>query len=78
MKLIPVPDKDGRPSIWVNTDHIVSVMPVYRGGADGIIVDAELKVDGMPLYRVPLGEHFDRSAAEGAFTRWIGRLQNGT
>lgn len=33
MKLIPIPDVDGNPQIWINVDHLVSVMPIYRGGA---------------------------------------------
>jgi hypothetical protein len=48
----------------INVDHLVSVMPVYRGGATAL-VDAEVKVDGMPLYRVNLGEHPDRCCAAG-------------
>lgn len=75
MRLIPVPDKDGTPTMWVNADHIVNVIPVYRGGVNGIVVDAELKVDGMPLHRVPLGEHFNRDEAEAVFAEWIARLQ---
>lgn len=77
MKLIPIPDADGSPQIWINVDHLVSVMPVYRGGASGVMVDAELKVDGMPLYRVRLGEHVDRGAAQLAFEKWLMRLEQG-
>lgn len=75
MKLIPIPDVNGSPQIWINVDHLVSVMPVYRVSAAGVLVDAELKVDGMPLYRVKLGEHADRGAAQLAFERWMEQLQ---
>ncbi|QRY42326.1 hypothetical protein JVX92_14915 (plasmid) [Microbacterium hominis] len=75
MKLIPIPDIDGNPQIWINVDHLVSVMPVYRGGVTGIVVDAELKVDGMPLYRVKLGEHTDRGAAQLEFEGWLRHLE---
>ncbi|MBF4563398.1 hypothetical protein ITJ43_14795 [Microbacterium sp. VKM Ac-2870] len=75
MKLIPIPDADGNPQLWVNVDHLVSVMPIYRGGATGIVVDAEMKIDGMQLYRVKLGEHADRDAAQLAFERWMEQLQ---
>lgn len=75
MKLIPIPDADGNPQLWVNVDHLVSVMPLYRGGATGIVVDAELKIDGMQLYRVKLGEHADRRAAQLAFEKWMEQLQ---
>lgn len=76
MRLIAIPDENGKPELWINADHLVSVQPVYRGGVTGIVVDAELKVDGMPLYRVKLGEHFDRSDAEAAFERWLDQLQH--
>ena len=75
MKLIPIPDVDGSPQIWINVDHLVSVMPVYRVSANGVLIDAELKVDGMPLYRVKLGEQADRAAAERAFAHWLDQLQ---
>lgn len=75
MKLIPIPDVDGNPQLWVNVDHLVSVVPIYRGGAAGTVVDAELKIDGMQLYRVKLGEHADRGAAQLAFERWMEQLQ---
>ncbi|WP_336624969.1 MULTISPECIES: hypothetical protein [unclassified Microbacterium] len=77
MKLIPIPDADGTPQIWINVDHLVSVMPVYRGGATGVLVGVELKVDGMPLYRVNLGEHYDKAAAAAAFGGWLLQLQDG-
>lgn len=75
MRLLPVPDASGRPTIWINADHLVSVQPQYRGGATGIEVSAELKVDGMPLQRIPLGEHIDRSEAEAAFGRFLAVLE---
>ena len=75
MRLLSIPDAQGVPQLWINVDHLVSVAPVYRGGAAGIAVDAELKVDGMPLYRVKLGEHPDRAAAAAAFSRWLVQLQ---
>lgn len=36
-------------------------------GANGIVVETEVQVDAMPLHRVPLGEHFNRGAAEEVF-----------
>lgn len=55
----------------------MSVQVVYRTGATGVFVDAELKVDGMPLQRIRLGEHLDKSQAEAAFMMFMGRLQAG-
>jgi len=74
--LIPIPDEHGVAQLWVNVTHLVSVMPVYRGGATGFLVDAELKIEGAPLQRVRLGEHPDRAAAEAAFGRWLVLLQS--
>ena len=73
--LIPVPDANGVPQLWVNATHLVSVMPVYKGGATGVVVEAELKMEGIPLQRVRLGEHSDKATAEGAFRRWLDLLQ---
>ena len=75
MKLLGVPDATGKPTIWINADHLVSVSSVLRGGASGVLLDAELKVDGMPLYRVPLGEHATREAAEERFRDFLNQLQ---
>ncbi|AXA95162.1 hypothetical protein [Microbacterium sp. PM5] len=76
MKLIPIPDVDRNPQLWVNVDHLVSVMPICMGGAMGIVVDAaDLKIDGMQPYRVRLGEHANRAAAQLAFEKWMEQLQ---
>ncbi len=74
MRLLPIPDETGKPTLYINPDHLVSVQATYFGGANGIKVAVELKVDGMPLQRVHLGEHFDRIAAEAAFQRFMAML----
>lgn len=55
MHLIGVPDASGKPAIWINADHLVSVQPVVRTGERDVTLEAELKVDGMPLQRINLG-----------------------
>ena len=75
MQLIPIPDASGRPTIWVNAEHLVSVMPVFRTGDRDITADVEFKIEGMPLYRVRLGEFSERAAAEEAFTVFLEQLQ---
>lgn len=77
MRLLPIPDADGNPTMWINADHLVSVQAVTRGGERGVVLDAELKVDGMPLHRVRLGEHADKADADAAFARFLAVLQGG-
>lgn len=75
MRLLPVPDATGTPKLWINADHLVSVQPLYRRSETGLIVEAELKVDGMPLQRIPLGDHLEDTEAEAAFVRFLDTLQ---
>ena len=77
MRLLPIPDAAGNPTMWINADHLVSVQPVYRNSGNGVVADAELKIDGLPLQRVPLGEYLERVDAEAAFAVFLERLQAG-
>ncbi|KAA9106003.1 hypothetical protein [Microbacterium rhizomatis] len=76
MKLIGVPDISGHPTIWINADHLVSVQSILRTGERAIMLEVELKIDGMPLMRINLGPHDGRVAAETAFTEFLEQLQN--
>ncbi|MET2012958.1 hypothetical protein ABXJ56_15550 [Microbacterium chocolatum] len=76
MRLLPILDSSGKPSLWINADHLVSVQAVYRGGAVGIALTVELKVDGMPLQRISLGEYRERAEAEAEFDRFLSDLQH--
>ena len=76
MRLLPIPDASGTPQLWINADHLVSVMLVTRGSEHGVKADVEVKVDGMPLQRVPLGDHPDKAAAEAAFAQFRKELEN--
>jgi len=78
MRLLPIPDADGNPTMWINADHLVSVQALTRGGERGIVLDAEVKVDGMPLQRIRLGEHDDMGAANAAFARFLAIVQGET
>lgn len=75
MRLIAVPDATGKPGIWINADHLVSVQPVMRMGERDVVLEAELKVDGMPLQRIALGTHGDRDVAIAAFHDFLAKLQ---
>lgn len=70
MRLLPLPDASGTPQLWINADHLVSVMLVTRGSEHGVKADVEVKVDGMPLHRIPLGEYVDVASADVAFTEF--------
>ena len=76
MRLLPLPDASGTPQLWINADHLVSVMLVTRGSEHGVKADVEVKADGMPLHRIPLGEHPDRAAADSAFAEFRRLLEN--
>lgn len=78
MQLLELPDPTGKsPSMWVNVDHVVSVMPVYRNTGSAMSAEAEVKLEGMPLHRVLLGEHSSKEEAEEAFKAFLERLQSG-
>lgn len=74
MRLLPVRDASGTPTLWVNADHLVSVQAVFRVSSV-VSLSVELKMDGMPLQRVSLSEFEDRAAAESAFSVFLGELQ---
>lgn len=76
MRLLGVPDASGKPTIWINADHLVSVQPVARTGAHAVELAVELKVDGMPLLRINLGEYPDRDSADAAFDNFLTSLQS--
>lgn len=76
MRLLPIPDASGIPQLWINADHLVSVQLVTRGSEVGLVAEVEVKVDGMPLQRVPLGDFDGRGEAEEAFSRFRQVLEN--
>lgn len=76
MRLLPIPDASGTPQLWINADHLVSVQLITRGSDVGVKADVELKVDGMPLQRIPLGAFPDKAAAEIAFSEFMRGLED--
>lgn len=75
MRLLAVPDASGKPSFWINADHLVSVHRVERRIEHGSTLEAELKVDGMPLQRVLLGDFNDIAALDQAWGQFLTTLQ---
>ena len=58
MRLIPLPDRDGRPGnarLWINPGHITSVAPIVTRGGDetGAVftLAVDLKLEGLPTQR---------------------------
>lgn len=77
MRLLALPDKDGRPTFWVNADHIVMIQRQDSKTGAGIHVVAEVKVDGMPLFRTPVGDFDDLPHADTAWAAFLEQLQHG-
>lgn len=76
MKLIELADPTGKhPSMWINVNHVVSVTPAHTNNGSGVTAAAEVKLEGMPLHRVALGEHETSAGAEEAFSAFLDRLQ---
>lgn len=76
MQLLELPDPTGKaPSMWINADHVVSVMPLIRNMGNGFEAQVEVKLEGMPLHRVMLGVHESKDVAEEAFKEFLERLQ---
>ena len=75
MRLLPIPDDSGNPQLWINVDHLVSVQAQYRTTVEGVMLAVEVKVDGMPLQKVNVGEYRSRQAAETAFMAFLDTIQ---
>lgn len=74
MKLIPLPSSDGRPTLWVNPEHVAAVVRVDQSTGEGVQLRAELKIEGMGLHRVNLGDHASPAEADAAWSKFIGGL----
>lgn len=74
MKLIPLPGDNGTPSLWVNPAHIVTVGRLDLKTGELVQLRAELKIEGMGLQRVSLGDHATPAAADAAWGRFIASL----
>jgi hypothetical protein len=58
VRLIPLPDRDGRPGdarLWINPGHITSVAPIVTRSADEngavYLLAVDLKLEGLPMQR---------------------------
>lgn len=77
MRLLALPDMNGRPTYWVNADHLALVTRQQTRGPDGIHLVAELKIDGMPLFKTPIGVFIEPAAADAAWDQFLTKLQHG-
>lgn len=75
MQLLHIPQAHGAPDTWINADHLVSVSRLQRQGPEGHELTAELKIEGMPLLRVPVGVYLELVDADAAWTKFLDELQ---
>lgn len=60
---------------WAHADHLVSLQSVYKNTFDGVLIEAEVAVDGVSLMRIPLGDYSTHLEAGLAYNHFVGRLQ---
>lgn len=76
MKLIPLPAGEGPPSIWVSPAHVAAVTRRNQFTGDGgVQLRGEVKVEGMPLHLVDLGEFLDLAAADNAWSSFLATME---
>lgn len=61
--------------MWVNVDHIVSVQRLEHTDGRCRTLIAELKLVGLPLERVPLGEFTEQAQIDARWVAFIDGLQ---
>lgn len=75
MKLLALPDASGKPLLWINAEHLVSVGRVHLHDGREVRLIAELKVDGMPLQRVELVTFASLEETDAPWAMFLDRLQ---
>lgn len=75
MELIPLSGADGSVMMWVNARHVAVIVRLDRSTGDGVQVRAELKLEGMPLIRVNVGDYASAADADAAWTRFLGQFE---
>lgn len=71
MPLVPFPDREN-PTMWVNPEHITSLVPTITTPPAPIMVNVRCKLQGLSEFVLHLGE-FDSPAA--AQQRWRSLLE---
>ncbi|WP_448812134.1 hypothetical protein [Agromyces bauzanensis] len=74
MKLVPVPGANGQPVLWVNPEHIASVSRLDYDTGNGVQLRADLKIEGIPLQRINLGDFASTADADVAWSAFLGEL----
>jgi hypothetical protein len=75
MKLLAIPDASGKPLLWINAEHLVSVGRIHLHDGREVRLIAELKVDGMPLQRIELGSFDSVETADAPWAAFLGHLE---
>jgi hypothetical protein len=71
MLLVPFPDRDN-PTMWVNPEHITSLVPTITTPPAPIMVTVRCKLQGLSEFVIHLGQFNSPAAAE---QRWRGLLE---
>ena len=61
--------------MWVNADHIVSIQQLEQTDGHRRTLIAEIKLLGLPLERLPLGEFTEQVQIDERWSAFIDALQ---
>jgi len=62
--------------VWINPEHIVTAQQVLTDTGSQVVLDVELKLVGVNLFRARLGIFPDNAAASEAWDAFIGQVQS--
>lgn len=78
MRLIPLPDPEGRPGdarLWINPEHITSIAPIVTrsGNQDGdvIILAIDPELEGLPMQRACLATCHTANEIDQAWQKFL-------
>lgn len=64
----------GAGAIWINPEHVVSVAPVTQDIGERFLLTVEVKLVGMNLIRLPVGQYESAEDRTAAWTSLLGML----
>ncbi len=73
MRLVQLRSTDGE--LWINPEHVTSIVPQhFRLEGDRVRLQAAIKLEGLPLMTLQLGEHPSEAAADAAWAQLVDEL----
>jgi len=73
MKLVQLRTVDGE--LWINPEHVTSIVPQrFRLEGGAVRLQATIKLEGLPLITLQLGEHPSAAAADAAWAQLVNVL----